>query len=919
MTAVQPRLTADDLKARIDIVEFIRSYGVDLRQDGSELRACCPFHDEKTPSFTVTPYRQVFHCFGCGASGSAIDFAQQWKSCSLAEAIHECEQWLGGAVAASSAPVVRREGAGSKKKAGDWLPVIPAPDSAGDPPAEFVKRKDGQRVAFPIVARWAYRDADGALVGYVNRFEFTKDDGSTGKDVIPCVFAKNQTTGRSEWRWLSFPKPRPLYGLPYLAARPAAQVLVVEGEKTRDAAQRLLPGLVVVTWPGGSKAIGHVDWSPLAGRKVVLWPDRDPAGTAAMEGWIDARHDLKSGVLQMLDGVAAGVRVVDPPAGDADGWDLADGEAEGWTTDDVMAHIRAAMRDPRAPVLEHHAPANDNEPPLDYDEPPVHFLPDYGDPDDNDEPFRPLGYGPGPVYYYMPKGTRLVMELSLSGHSPANLLGLAPLKYWENRYAAGDTMKRGNWQLAANSLIQQSECEGLFTQDRIRGRGAWWDDGKAVIHVGKSVIIDGMQYPLHKVRSRYVYQQGKPLDVHLDDPLSNAEAHELARLCDMPSWQKPINGKLLAGWIFLAPVCGALRWRPHIWVTGSAGSGKSSIVRLILKRALGNIAIDGASSTSEAGLRQTLQSDGLPVVFDEMETDDRNSKARIDEIMKLVTLASDDNGMIIKGSSSGKAVTYSIRTMFTFASIAVNLSQHAARTRVTVLEVLKRQQTDENRAHYEEMIRKSATLLTPEYVERLHARAVRMIPVIRQNVEVFAQAAAIKFGDQRMGDQIGTLLAGAYCLQSKNVIDLEKATEWMNGKDWTEILSVNDDSDEVLCLRRILEQLIDVDTIHGRVRLSIEDLVACAGYRRTLAGIDPATSNEVLKRYGLQVADDCMLVANKHTQLAKLLAESSWVNAWPATLSRISGARRVEPKYFTLGTASNRQRCVAIPFSVIFG
>lgn len=913
-------MTAADLKARIDIVEFIRSYGVDLKPDGAEWRACCPFHDERTPSFTVTPDRQLYKCFGCGSAGSVIDFAQQWKSCNLPDAIRECQEWLGGAAAASEAPVnVRTD---RQVKAQNWELIIPAPADVPPPPDEFVKRKDGQRVAYPIIARWAYRDANGGLIGYVNRYEVPKPDGTIGKEVTPCVWARNTTTGRCQWKWRAFNTPRPLYGLPDLAARPAAQVLVVEGEKTRDAAQRLLPGLVVVTWAGGGNAAKHADWSPLAGRKVVLWADRDAAGVAAMEGYIDQRHTIKPGVLQMLEGMATGVRVVDPPAGDDDGWDLADAEAEGWTTEAVMSHIRGAMREPRPPVVDElPPPANDNEPPPDYPdyEPPVHYLPEYTSQDDDSEPFRPLGYGPGPVYYYMPKGTRMVMELSLSGHSPANLLGLAPLKYWENRYACGDTMKRGNWQLAANSLIQQSEREGLFTPDRIRGRGAWWDDGKAVIHVGRSVIIDGIEQPLHNVRSRYVYQQGKPLDVHLDDPLSNSEAHELAKLCDMPSWQKPINGKLLAGWIFLAPICGALRWRPHIWVTGSAGSGKSSIVRLILKRALGNIAIDGASSTSEAGLRQTLQSDGLPVVFDEMETDDRNSKARIDEIMKLVTLASDDNGMIIKGSATGKAVTYSIRTMFTFASIAVNLSQHAARTRVTVLEVLKRPQTDENRAHYEEMIRKSATLLTPEYVERLHARAIRMIPVIRQNVEVFAQAAAIKFGDQRMGDQIGTLLAGAWCLQSKSVIDLDKAAEWMNGKDWTEILSVNDDSDEVLCLRRILEHLIDVDTNHGRIRLSIEDLVACAGHRRSIGGMDPVTSNETLKRYGLQVADDSMLVANKHTQLAKILAESPWVNSWPSTLSRISGARRLDPKYFTLGTTSNRQRCVSVPFSVIFG
>jgi putative DNA primase/helicase len=83
-----------------------------------------------------------------------------------------------------------------------------------------------------------------------------------------------------EWRWLGFPKPRPLYGLDRLAARPKAPVVVTEGEKAADAAALLLLDHVAVTSPGGSKAAKAADWSPLAGRHVVIWPDNDAPGQA---------------------------------------------------------------------------------------------------------------------------------------------------------------------------------------------------------------------------------------------------------------------------------------------------------------------------------------------------------------------------------------------------------------------------------------------------------------------------------------------------------------------------------------------------------------------------------------------------------------------------------------------------------------
>ena len=86
---------------------------------------------------------------------------------------------------------------------------------------------------------------------------------------------------RLEWRWQGVPSPRSLYGLADLVARAEAPVLLTEGEKSADIGRELFPDHVVMTWPGGSNAVGEIDWSPLAGRRVVIMPDADTPGIKA--------------------------------------------------------------------------------------------------------------------------------------------------------------------------------------------------------------------------------------------------------------------------------------------------------------------------------------------------------------------------------------------------------------------------------------------------------------------------------------------------------------------------------------------------------------------------------------------------------------------------------------------------------------
>jgi len=198
------------------------------------------------------------------------------------------------------------------------VPICPVPDDA--PPMRFRHPKHGE----PTTS-WAYHDGDGQLVGYVCRWDFQNEDGERAKDFFPVTFC-DLGDGIQAWRANGFPTPRPLFGLPGILARPDAWVLVTEGEKARDAAAELFPDLVCTTPPHGSKSPHLADWTPLVGRKVLIWPDNDDAGRAYAEAVTQLAHDAG----------ATSVQTVIVPEDWLDGWDLADAVPEG-------ADLRSAL------------------------------------------------------------------------------------------------------------------------------------------------------------------------------------------------------------------------------------------------------------------------------------------------------------------------------------------------------------------------------------------------------------------------------------------------------------------------------------------------------------------------------------------------------------------------------------------------
>jgi putative DNA primase/helicase len=711
-----------------------------------------------------------------------------------------------------------------------------------------------------------------------------------GPDFIVCRFPGKRLRplwwDGSQWLWKAPPAPRPLYNLVALQQRPNAPVLIVEGEKTADAAAKLFPSAIAITWPSGCKAYTKADWSPIKGRRCTLWPDADAVGRDAMAKL--AIHLLKAG--------AAQVRIIQPPPDAPEGWDLADAD---WSIADAGAYLKANRSPPiELPEL---APLPEPELPIDPDPLPA-----------PDADFICLGFD-NDAFYYQPHSTGQVTRLSRSAHTGTNLCAIAPLRYWETLYPS----KMGvNWTAAASSLFEKQSQAGIYSPDRIRGRGAWWDQKQSVLHLGDRLVVDGINRPVSDgiPSSRYLYQRlGNLRGPANAKPLTDAESYVLAELAERFHWEVPASGLLIAGWVALAPICGALDWRPHIWLTAGAGSGKSAVLDRYISPLLGDLSLLVAGNTSEAGLRQTLRADALPVVFDEAESNERLDQQRMQSVLSLARVASTESrAQTIKGTAEGDAQRYTIRSMFLMSSIATALKQGADKSRFAQLTLRNPNEMPkaERIKHWEDLERDLDKYITEHIGQRLQARTISLIPVIRQSIKIFSRAASEAFDSQRLGDQYGTLLAGAWSLQSSQVVTRDQAWALIEQNNWEPYSQATEIPDEQRCLQHILQHQLRVEA-DKTVTRSINELVDAAALRIVDSDITSAVAQAVLGRNGIKSDDGCVVISNTSKHIAAILSDTAWSNCWPTVLSRLPGAIKNGVTRFK--GMSGTSRSVSIP------
>jgi putative DNA primase/helicase len=294
----------------------------------------------------------------------------------------------------------------------------------------------------------------------------------------------------------------------------------------------------------------------------------------------------------------------------------------------------------------------------------------------------------------------------------------------------------------------------------------------------------------------------------------------------------------------------------------------------------GKIHLHGSST--EAGIRQTIKSSSLPVIFDEFETTGELSKIRVQNLVELLRVSwSASQGKIVKGSAGGNAVEFELAFPALVSSVRVNLDNDADRSRFSVLE-LKPHGNDTVRWREVERL---MSMIDSDYGDSLFARSTRLVNVIRESQKVLGTVLAGRVS-QRYGQQVGTLLAGFWSLEHDTPISESESVNLINELDLKYEIEDSKLTDEQECLHHLLTWKLSFRKPNGDLsETTIERILQSNTY---------VTEYELdgLKNYGLVLKQKVLWVSNAHAELEKIYGKTRWANQWSRSLIRLPDAKK---------------------------
>lgn len=883
---------------------------------------------------------------GTGGGGDGLQLIMRINGWNFKQTLDSVGKWLNapetdfGGVPRYKVPRAEKK----EKEQEEWIPL-------DEQPEEELTQLQKEKVSIwnPKKQKWAkvkpthvavIRNESGILKGAVVRFEIN------GKKIpTQVMWCANKNTGEMKWVIHGLGPSKPLYGAETIGNAP--RVVVVQGERKKDIAQNVIGKYPVVSIVGGDSAITSMDLSPLHGKTVLIWPDNDWEGSSKNSGMRCAKR-----MAEMLHGLAD-VKIVNPPNQDKpNGWDLGDAfTTDGWTFKEFAEYVQA-----NTTVYGGYNP-ND-----------IEFLDDGEDTKDQNaeqeekpqtkkerqqKKSQPIEHASGDelsaifnrymrflgchsenssvnVYYSFMRNQ--VIELSASAHTKQSLIMLMPEDVWKacfpEKISEGEVVK---WSLdaAINYMFRRSESLPKYEPKSVRKGGCWWDSERVVMHMGSHLLVDSEPVAFKDFQTKYIYQSATSLD--FDHKLSS-DVGELKFIEDVARsfvWRNPASYKFLCGWIVLAPICGLLDWRPHMWISGSSGCGKSTVINDFVAPLLGGIALRPNGSSTEAGIRQNLNGDVVPVVIDEAEGFDQKSREEIQSIIKLARLAScNSTGEISKGQPNGKVVKYLIRSMFAFAAVNQSIKMDQDENRAVLLELsVPTMIMSYERAEKSWRILQTKLANINEILgKKLIIRTLSLANKIVEGMQIVKKAVSKQAENARLGDTYGVLLTGYWFLMHDEPPTEEEADDMAASIDWSAYIDRerndgSNDADE--CLSSIMQVQVRGEIGNRPTTCTLGDLTAKVYFRSEtqwdspnyLSDSEVKDIKSILGRYGLKIEEGGLLIANNSEALTKGLRETAYGGGWKTNLQRIKGAKKTKKiAYFAAGI---RSRFVEIPWESV--
>lgn len=768
-------------------------------------------------------------------------------------------------------------------------PVRPAP-LLNDQDLPRISRQG--RPLKPPSSRWHYAYPDGSTAFHICRW-----DKSDGKLIMPLVWGTDDDKPLG-WHWIGPEKPRPLLYAPALAARPACPILLVEGEKTADAARQYLTSeWEVTTWSGGTNAIKQSDFSILAGHPVIIWPDNDAAGLKAA-----------ANLSELLHGLSVEHAIVPLPANLPEKWDLADTPPETLPADAIAVLIARTLRDL-------------TDPPAATPMPPARVNGHAHDPGiDNEIEIQCLGHRDRKFYFI---GNRSQTVICLSGRDLQDMKGLRELcpddSYWYKSY--GTNSENFNAGKVGAELIDRCYGAGIYSDANVRGRGCWIDRGRVIFHAGDKLIVDGIPCKPIALQSEFIYPKlPRFFDLEGSTPLSTEAGRSLQKIVHRIRWQgrDMLTADIFTGFLATMTIAGGLKFRSHGWVSGPSGAGKSYTVSEVAIRCVGAMSIVPEGASTEAGIRSQLNSETFPVLFDEAEGRGPEGEAKRQMIIQMMRMGTQNSrGAVLKGSAGHKAFSFRIQSQFLLASIGVGLKEAADLNRCIVMNLdspmSNTKEEQEARIAEFQAIDAAVRALPANLAEQILLRMLPLVNDVRALCDRLSTHFMRRLGTstiKRVGDLLATPLAGMWFLTHDQAPTDDQMEQWLaryNFRPWEGSAETQQGDEVIELLRHLVDQVVRVEFDHGGGDRTLGAILAhVAGY-----DYDRRVSSEECKRVllqsGLKYDHDSkgIWISTKHTGLDYLMRNSPYGGSYVNILKRHRMAR-LSDKTVWMGNKSNR-------------
>lgn len=362
----------------------------------------------------------------------------------------------------------------------------------------------------------------------------------------------------------------------------------------------------------------------------------------------------------------------------------------------------------------------------------------------------------------------------------------------------------------SRALIEECAARGIFDPaGRMRGGGAHRaSDRGLVVHFGNKLLaatrrVDGRlrDYDWYDpgIYEGYVYTASRPLPRPHHEPVDTSAGDRLLALYKTWHWKRPaLDPLLLLGQNMASFLGGALDWRTALWITGGAGTGKSTLNGK--EQVLHQLHGDGAFRTanaSAAAIRQSLRNATVPVFFDEIEATADNR--RVNEVIELMRVAASGDDMH-RGGSDHQAHGFTLQSCFWFSSINIPPLTTQDRSRLAILQLLPIPKGAPQPV--------LADYHLPKLGKMLLRRAIDGWERLRPTIERFRTALAFAGHTARAQDQFGTLLGCAHLALHDGLPDDETIALWCQHMAPSRIVEVSDsDPDHRRCLDHLLTSL----------------------------------------------------------------------------------------------------------------